>query len=132
MIDVILQKITAWFSNRAASRNHQEDSVWTPILKHIHQHQNPKPRCRSVAQQLMHEQPTVINAAFAAKYGEGMDMNPIERVNKRNEIARQLTATTYANMAPELERRAKETQERELKEWGLGLDGIEEAEDVHL
>ena len=129
---MILQKITTWFSNRASARNQQEGGVWAPILKHLHQQLNPKPRCRSVAQQLIHEKPAVINAAFAAKYGENADMSPIERVNRRNEVARHLTSTTYAAMAPELEQRAKEAHEQELKEWGLGLDEIGEAEDVHL
>ena len=132
MIDSNLQKIAAWFSNQASSRNPHEGGVWLPILKHINQQLSPKPRCRSVAQQLMHEQPAVIKAAFKTTYGEGTDMSKIERLNKLNEIARELTTTSYAEMVPELELRAKETHGREVKEWELDLDKIEEAENVTL
>lgn len=133
MIDANLQKIAAWFSNRASSRNTHESSLWIPILKHIHQLLGPKPRCRSVAQQLMHEEPTVIKAAFEDTYGEeGKEMGKTERLNKMNEIARELTTTEYAERVPELQERAKETHERELKAWALDLDQIGEAEDVSL
>ena len=80
----------------------------------------------------MHEYPVLINAAFKMKYGEGTGMNPIERVNKRNDIARELITTTHTAIVPDLEQRAKETHEQELKEWGLDLDKIGEAKDVHL
>lgn len=132
MIDANLQRIAAWFSNRASARTPQEGGDWIPILKHVHQHLNPKPRCRSVAQQLMNEEPDVIKAAFKATYGDRTDMNKIERLNKLNEIARELTTTEYAEMVPELEQRAKEVHARELKEWELDLDKVEEAEDVSL
>ena len=132
MIDANLQRIAAWFSNRASARTPQEGGDWIPILKHVHQHLNPKPRCRSVAQQLMNEEPDVVKAAFKATYGDRTDMNKIERLNKLNEIARELTTTEYAEMVPELEQRAKEVHARELKEWELDLDKVEEAEDVSL
>ena len=127
-----LQRIAAWFSNRGSSRALHEGGVWAPILKHIHKKLNPKPRCRSAAQQFMHEEPTVIKTAFETAYGEGIGMKKIERLNKLNETARELTTTRYAEMVPELERRAKEAHEQEKKEWELDLDKIEEAEDVSL
>ena len=59
-------------------------------------------------------------------------MGKTERLNKMNEIARELTTTEYAERVPELQERAKETHERELKAWALDLDQIGEAEDVSL
>ena len=53
-------------------------------------------------------------------------------MNFRNELAKTLVNTTYKHLLDDLEERAKETHERELKEWGLGLGDIGEAEDVQL
>jgi hypothetical protein len=128
-----MQRITAWFSYRATVQNSNRlGGAWTPILKQLHLKLNPKPRRRSVVQQLMHEEPMVVNAAFVSKYGEGRGMSHPERLNRRNEVAKQLVASTYKEKVPELERRAKDAHERELKEWGCELDQIEEAEDVSL
>ena len=80
----------------------------------------------------MHEEPTIVNGYFVAKYGEGRGMDRIKRLHKRNEIAKQLISTDYKHLAMALEKRAKETHERELKEWGLWLEDIEQAEDVQL
>lgn len=57
-------------------------------------------------------------------------MDRTERLNKWNEVAKRLVTTTYKNQTAELERRAKETNKRDLEEWGLELAGIERAEDV--
>jgi len=59
-------------------------------------------------------------------------MEHIERLHKRNELAKRLVNTTYKHLATGLDTRAKETHERELKEWGLDLENITQAEDVHL
>ena len=80
----------------------------------------------------MNENPEIVDDAFKEQFGEGKDMSRPERMNKRNEIVKQLVTTTYEGMTAELEQRAKETQEQELKERSLGLEGIEEAEDVDL
>lgn len=73
-----------------------------------------------------------MNAAFVSQYGEGGGMDRLERLNKRNEVAKRLVATSYKHLVADLEKRAQETHEQELKEWKLELDGIEEAEDVQL
>ena len=125
------QRITSWFSYRASSR-HNEHNTWTPLLKWIHKQSNPKPRCRTPAQQFMLEEPSIVNAAFVSKYGEGRGMERIERVNKRNELAKSLVTTTYKHLVVGLEARAKATHEREMKEWAIELDDIEQAEDVTL
>lgn len=80
----------------------------------------------------MHEDPDVVNAAFKSKFGEGIGMEPIERLNKRNEVAKQLTNSTYQHLTAGLEARAKEAHERELEEWGLQLEDVKQAEDVNL
>ena len=80
----------------------------------------------------MHEKPAVIKAAFEANYKDGEGLSPSERLNKRNEVARHLVATTYKDIVPELERRAKEAHEQDLKTWGLDLDGIGEAQDIDM
>jgi hypothetical protein len=80
----------------------------------------------------MHEKPEVIDESFMEEYGEGKGMSRTERMNKRNEIAKQLITTTYKAMTTELEQCAKENHEQEVKEQSLGLEMIEEAEDVHL
>ena len=134
MIDVALalQRITGWFSYRASSRNSHELNIWSSLLKRVHQESNTKPRRRSAAQQFMQEEPSIVNAAFVSKYGEGRGMEPIEKLNKRNELARQLVTTSYKHLVPGLDARAKATHERELKEWKLELDDIEQAEDVSM
>ena len=115
-----------------SSRNSHEDNIWSAVLQRIHKQSNTKPRCRSIAQQLMHEEPEVVNVAFKSEYGEGNGMERMERMNKRNEVAKQLIKTSHKHLAEELEMRAKEAHERELGEWGLELDDIEQAGDVDL
>jgi len=128
---MIFQRITTWFSYRASVRNSRhEGGAWSSILKRAHQQLNPKPRCRSVIQQFMHERPEIIDGTFVLLYGDGKGMEPTDRMNKRYDIAKGLVATTYKGMVAELQQRAKETHERELGEWGLELEGIEEADNV--
>ena len=74
----------------------------------------------------------IINAAFVSQHGEAKEMDRAERLNKRNEVARRLLTNEYKDAISELERRAKETHEQQVKEWKVELDEIEEAEDVHL
>jgi len=78
----------------------------------------------------MHERPKVVDDEFAARYGDGKQLDRVDRMQKRNEVAKDLVTTTYKEMQSELKERAKETHEREVKEWELGLDGVAEAEDV--
>lgn len=127
------QRIATWFSYRASVRNTQRDGgIWDPILKTIHQESNTKPRRRCLVYQFMHEQPEIVNDAFAALRKDGESMDRTERMNKRYDVARQLVTTTYKDMVPGLKQRAEEDHQRGLKEWGLELGDIEEAEDVHL
>ena len=80
----------------------------------------------------MLENPEVVNNVFVELHGEATDLTQVQKMNYRNDIARNLVKTTYSHLAGGLADRAKETHERELKEWGLGLDEIGEAEDVQL
>ena len=80
----------------------------------------------------MHKNPKIVDDAFLAQYGGVEVMSRTERMNRRNEVTKQLVATTYKEVEAELSQRAMETHERELKEWGLELEGVEEAEDVDL
>ena len=80
----------------------------------------------------MYEKPQIINDAFHALYQEAGPMSHADRLNKRNEVAKQLISTTYKDMEAELEQHAKETHKRDLKEWALELEEIEEAKDVNL
>ena len=80
----------------------------------------------------MHEEPKVVNAAFISLYGGENGVDRAARLNKWNEVAKRLVTTTYKHLAVDLEKRAREAHERELKEWGLGLEEIGQAEDIHL
>ena len=105
--------------------------VWFEALKRLHQHANTKPRRRSLAHQLMFEDPKAVNDAFFAHYGDGAGMSRVERLNKRYDLAKELLSTTLLYRVPDLEKRAKENHERELREWKVELESVEEAEDVH-
>lgn len=78
----------------------------------------------------MHEEAEIIDKAFVSEYGEEVDR--AERLNKRNDLAKQLLNTTYKHTIPELEQRAREANDRDIKEWGLELEEIGQAEDVQL
>jgi hypothetical protein len=80
----------------------------------------------------MHENPAVVDAALAELCTETTGLTRVEKMNRRNELARTLVKTTHAHLAQGLAERAKATHELELKEWGLRLDDISEAEDVQL
>ena len=80
----------------------------------------------------MHEEPDIVTAAFDSLYGKVQGMERAERMNKRNEVAKQLVTTSHKHLVADLEIRAKENHQRDLKEWGLGLAEVGEAEDVHL
>lgn len=77
----------------------------------------------------MFENPKAINDVFFAQYGEGASLSRAERMNIRNDIARRLVKAS-PEQAQELERSAKANHERELREWNVELDNIDEAEDV--
>lgn len=79
----------------------------------------------------MFEDPKVVNDAFYSRYGLGEGMSRAERLNKRNDIAKELISGTLLDRAEGLEKRAKEHHEREVREWSLDLDTIEEAKDIH-
>ena len=79
----------------------------------------------------MHEEPEILNSAFRSAYGEGK-MDRAERLNKWNELAKSLVTTDYKHLVADLQSRAKEAHELELREWGLGLADVGEAENVHL
>ena len=83
--------------------SHQDGGAWSSILKCIHQQSNPKPCCCSAAQQFMHEEPVIVNAAFIAQYGEGGGMDRVEWMNKWNEIAKKLVASSYNHLVADLE-----------------------------
>ena len=78
----------------------------------------------------MHENPKAVDVAFLALYGDGKALDRVQRLNKRNELAKKLVTTDYKHLAGELGTRAKEAHARDLKEWDIELDGIDEAEDV--
>ena len=59
-------------------------------------------------------------------------MTRAARLNKRNEIAKELVVTALLGRVLDLEKHAKENHQRELQEWRVELENIEEAEDVHL
>lgn len=130
MTPFIAQRIGTWFSYRASLRNSRhEGSVWHQALKRIREQANSKPRCRSLSQQFAFENPGIIDSTFA-KAHSGEDLTRTEKMNYRNELARTLVETTYKHLAGDLERRAKETNEQELREWTFALDEIGEAEDI--
>lgn len=80
----------------------------------------------------MQDEPEAINTAFISKFRDGRGMSRSDRLNKWNSVAKGLVDTTYKERIPELEQRAKEVHEQEVKEWALELGSVEEAEDVHL
>lgn len=78
----------------------------------------------------MHENREIVDQAFVKLHGEGSGIGRVDRLNKRNELAKQLVTTTYQNMAVGLEERTQEAHKRELSEWELELEAIGEADDV--
>ena len=70
--------------------------------------------------------------AFTLKYGDGKAMDQAERLNKWNDVAKELIDTTWKDSKGALQDRAREANNCELKEWELGLKEIGQAEDVHL
>lgn len=80
----------------------------------------------------MLENPEAINKAFQDKYGDGRGMKPGERMNKRNEVAKELLESDFKREEANLAQRAKEAHEKGLREWKLELNPTEKAEDVHL
>ena len=79
----------------------------------------------------MLEEPSIVNAAFVSQYGEGRTLSRVDRLNKRNEVAKKLVTSTYKHLVAGLEARAKATHKNEVKEWSLELDNVEQAEDVN-
>ena len=58
-------------------------------------------------------------------------MDGAERINKRYEVAKRLLEGHHQHHMVELEVHARESHEKELKQWSLALDSIELAADVN-
>lgn len=104
--------------------------AWFPLLQHLHQIRNPRPRRRTAAQQFMQDYPKEFNAAFVSRYGEGKGFQPAERMNLCTELAKSMVNNGHSHLLNDLEKKAKEEHEKALAEWELVLDDISEARDV--
>ena len=128
------QRIKQWFAyqsqNRHSSRN---DNIGLfHLVQRLHEAANPKPRKRSVVQQFMLEEPSLIDTEFAIKYGGGRGIDGADRMNKRHDIAKKLLENRYKNCVLDLEVHARESHEKETQQWSLALSSIELATDVDM
>lgn len=127
------QRIKQWFAYQSQNRLPRgENAGWFHLLQRLHESANPKPRKRSVIQQFMLEQPSLVDIEFVAKYGNGCGMDGTERMNKRYEVAKKLVESRYKHLFLDLESHARESHEKEVRQWSLTLDSIELAADVNM
>lgn len=131
---VTFQRLTRWFSNHAtATTGGRHDTIiWFPLVQQLHQLRNPRPRCRTVAQQFMADHPDILNTAFASQYSDGKKLTGAEHMNLRTELAKKLVSGQHANLVSELEKKAAADHEKAMNEWQLTLENVSEAEDVSL
>jgi hypothetical protein len=130
---VSFQRVTTWFINRAsaATNGSRRDTLsWFPLLRRLHKIRNPRPRRRTAAQQFMHDSPSQVNAGFISQHGDGKNMNSIQRLNLRCEVARSMLSNAHSNLVNDLESRAKAHHDAEMNEWSMTLDDVLSAEDV--
>ena len=124
------QRIKRWFAYQTQNRVTRKDNGWFRLLQRLHEGANPKPRKRSPVQQFILEEPSLVDVAFTAKFGNACGMDGIERINRRHEVAKKLLEDHHQHRMLELEAHARESHEKELKQWSLALDNIELATDV--
>jgi len=127
----ICQRIKQWFAYQAQNRvTHTDNHGWFSLLQRLHESANPKPRKRSVVHQFMLENPSIVDAAFVSKFGDGRGMDGAERMNRRHDLAKNLLKDRYQDLVLDLEARARESHEKEIQQWSLTLNSIELAPDV--
>lgn len=80
----------------------------------------------------MLENPEAVDRALAERYPNAGTMTRVVKMNKRNDLARELVATDFKDQEAQLIQRAKEKHQQGLDEWAIELENIEEAEDVQL
>ena len=130
---VAFQRLKGWFTNHAASTNARHDTnTWFDLIQQFHQLRNPRPRCRSIAQQFMVDHPGVLNASFVSLHGDGRTFSNPQRLNLRLDLARKMVSGHYAHLAKDLEKAAATHHEKEMKEWKVALENLSEAEDVSV
>lgn len=78
----------------------------------------------------MLEYPEAVDATVLHRYGPGMELPNVDRMNRQHDVAKNLLADKYSGLRGELKDRATNQHDAELKEWSLILDGISSAQDV--
>jgi hypothetical protein len=126
------QRLSRWFSNRAASLSKLKHAPisWFPLLQRLHQLRNPAPRRRSVVQQFMLEYPDEVERVFAKTHADDQLFSGAQKMNIRYELAKTLLHEDYPDLKDELQKKADDQYEASLGEWNLILDDISFAEDV--
>ena len=126
------QRLRTWFTNHASATSvtRRELLTWQPLLQRLHQIRNPRPRCRSAAQQYMLEYPDEVSAALVTRRANNTKLSNPQLMNLRNQVAKSLLLSKDSNFTKQLEDRAAAQHELALKEWDLILEDISAAEDV--
>jgi hypothetical protein len=78
----------------------------------------------------MQDYPSQVNAAFVSRHGEGKNLNNMQRLNMRYEVAKAVLSGEHSNIVKELERKAQAQHDIEMDEWNMTLEDISLAEDV--
>ena len=77
----------------------------------------------------MRDYPREVNAAFAARHGDGRNLSSIQRLNIRQDVAKAML-NEHPNLVNELNRRATAQHVAEKNEWNMILEDISLASDV--
>lgn len=79
----------------------------------------------------MLEEPTLVDIKFEIRFGNGRGLDVTERMNRRHEVAKKLLNERYQHRVLGLEANARETHEKEMRQWSLALSNIALAPDVN-
>jgi len=79
----------------------------------------------------MLENPSIVDATFVSKFGDGCGMDGAERMNRCHDLAKNLLKDCYQDLVLDLEAHMQESHEKEIQQWSLTLNSIELASDVN-
>ena len=76
------------------------------------------------------DHPDTVNAAFVSRHADGKNLNGLQKMNIKHELAKNLLSTHYSHLKSALDTKAVIQHEADMEEWDLTLDGVSSAEDV--
>lgn len=72
----------------------------------------------------------VVDATFLHRHGDARDLNGVQKMNARHDLAKVLLAGQYSHLTSELTKRASDCHDAEVNQWNMVLEDISSAEDV--